>query len=1131
MLDFRVPAGNSYNPGALAFSAPLNCLYARTKGLGWEAAGTVATLDPATGQVRRVVETGPDEFAAGDLAVDTGHNWLYVVNSGDHTASILDATTLDAVTVLNDVDQLSLDAEDGRLYVAGLASLRVLDTVAQSTLRQASLPAEAGAFDLAVDAKAGRIYLVVLDRDGYALIAYDADTLAQLNIMRLPSQPASLVADPGRGRAYVTASDTDQDLLLTLDSEGRLLEQRVLGESSGRTVLALDEAGGRLFLGRDVYPDYRVEVVNVENGRQVAEIGLEYSPNKLLWDGANSHLWVSHTYQNLVTDVDMDTGRVRASYPTAVGVTDLAVDPGRGYLFVADTSNRLHVLDSDTDMELAVLPGGDRIAVDSVHAHFYTGGWYAPLVRVFDADQLRQIGEIPLKGVPVADAHSGGLYVVNQGIHLTDLDTFSITGVISDTLPQSPGYSPNPTAVDAVVDPGTGRIFAIIGNGVPGSNGGSYLYVYEPVTFEKVLEDRERSPSYIDINPTNGWAYVSRSHLAGASTSLLVDGRNYTARIDSLFGGLRLDPELGGVFVTVPGEESGQIYVLDASTLEVLDSAPIPGDYSLWALDPLRHWLYLVQEDGLVQIWTATGGQHPAAAAPQPADLAAAGPYRLVLPPGEVPQYALDTGWRLYRSDDGGGSWGRAGGGLPAAMTNDLAVSPSFEQDHALWAGLGTSTQGYGVWKSTDAGDSWRLASHGLTDLAVTNLAISPAFDADHTLFASAHIGGLYRSTDGGETWLGLTHLYRPPDTYPGGPTQVLFSPTFGQDHTLFIEHYGFRRSEDGGDTWHALGDAGGGYFQRRLILAPDYASSHVVYCLSVALGQGSESYVLGSLDGGDTWSEVGPGPIPEEYAEPRVLVAPGGFVYLVGKPWDLSKPAWLYRSSSIVPVNGRPVPLQWEEYAGGPLEAATPLDLTSDGQAFVALDASGRLLRWSVKNLTWKPVASPTPMPLPTPTPTAGPCALEPDRFRAVWEPVRVALGCPVEQAQETALAEQSFEKGHMIWDSTTRQIYVLFEFGTWKVFEDTWQEGVDPAWDPSLPAPPKQPQRGFGKVWREQLEGPPSTIGWALEDERAVNGWRQQFGHGLLFWTDQTLDGAPSAGTAFLLFGDGTWEVTPAP
>jgi hypothetical protein len=139
--------------------------------------------------------------------------------------------------------------------------------------------------------------------------------------------------------------------------------------------------------------------------------------------------------------------------------------------------------------------------------------------------------------------------------------------------------------------------------------------------------------------------------------------------------------------------------------------------------------------------------------------------------------------------------------------------------------------------------------------------------------------------------------------------------------------------------------------------------------------------------------------------------------------------------------------------------------------------------------------------------------------------------LGCPEQPATTTNLAEQTFEQGRMIWDSITGQIYVLMNTNQWQAFDDTFEEGTDPAYDPALPPPPRQPQRGFGKVWREQLGGTKAAIGWALEYERPVNGLKQGFQRGALFWTDATAPGATAPGTAYLLYDDGTWKAIAVP
>ena len=542
---------------------------------------------------------------------------------------------------------------------------------------------------------------------------------------------------------------------------GELLDERVLGDWTHTMRLALDPEGDRLFLGREVHRDHGIAILDLQSSSVTADIPLDLAPNDLAWDADAGHLLVSHTYEHKVGIVDIEAGESTALFPTALDLIDLDVDPGRGYVYITDSAGQLHILDSETDEELIALPGEGRIAVDAPHARLYTGGEGAGQVSVFDSDSLRLIGEIDTKARPVADAHFGQLYLVQNGIYLTSLETMTVTAAISDTLPQSPGYSPNTSAVDAVVDPGSGRIFAIINNGVPGSNGGTYLYVYEPVTYQRVLTDTERSPAYVDVDPTTGKAYISRIHMAGRSTSLLEDGREYTNRLDAVFGALRVDPNSGYVYLSVDGYETGDLLVLDAENLHVLGSVPIPADFSLRALDPQRHLLYLASKDGRVQIWSATGSKGTLAARTVSARPPSQEIMRLFLGPGDTP---LLTG-SLYRSDDEGNSWQRIDHGLPRRGVQKVVVSPGFSEDGTLFAATMATDEGMGIWKSVDGGSSWQISSRGLTDLAVIDLAISPSFATDQTLFATTRRAGLFRSTDGGR-YLGAAHG---PVPAPGG--------------------------------------------------------------------------------------------------------------------------------------------------------------------------------------------------------------------------------------------------------------------------------------------------------------------------------------------------------------------------
>ncbi|MFN8513872.1 MAG: hypothetical protein U0841_15075 [Chloroflexia bacterium] len=95
----------------------------------------------------------------------------------------------------------------------------------------------------------------------------------------------------------------------------------------------------------------------------------------------------------------------------------------------------------------------------------------------------------------------------------------------------------------------------------------------------------------------------------------------------------------------------------------------------------------------------------------------------------------------------------------------------------------------------------------------------------------------------------------------------------------------------------------------------------------------------------------------------------------------------------------------------------------------------------------------------------------------------VRDRLGAPRGPEQAVPGALQPFEHGLMIWRGDARRIFVLVgtdlagelatsstAYHTEVTWPDTWVEGEDPGGGPA-PVPGRYlPQRGFGKLWREQ-------------------------------------------------------------
>lgn len=165
------------------------------------------------------------------------------------------------------------------------------------------------------------------------------------------------------------------------------------------------------------------------------------------------------------------------------------------------------------------------------------------------------------------------------------------------------------------------------------------------------------------------------------------------------------------------------------------------------------------------------------------------------------------------------------------------------------------------------------------------------------------------------------------------------------------------------------------------------------------------------------------------------------------------------------------------------------------------------------------EPPVSILPSPTPAPPLPDDPCEEELTGQDAQIAEQYPAMGCPTAAPELVTMAREPFQHGEMIWRSDNGMIYVLHNDGTWRSFEDTFEEG-QPESDPALVAPEGsfQPIRGFGKVWREQLGGPQAAIGWAVLPESGTSGNVQQWEHGFLMGF--------GLADRFVVFDDGRWQ-----
>ncbi len=184
------------------------------------------------------------------------------------------------------------------------------------------------------------------------------------------------------------------------------------------------------------------------------------------------------------------------------------------------------------------------------------------------------------------------------------------------------------------------------------------------------------------------------------------------------------------------------------------------------------------------------------------------------------PRNDVSYGDGIYKSTDGGDHWTNMG----LRDTKYIArifVDPR-RHDHVVVAALGDvfgDSTARGIYVTDDGGKTWRQTLYGGPESGASDLAADAQnpnvlytgiwkFQRRPWTFVSGGAeDGLYRSTDGGETWTKLEGHGLPPG--PMGRIGVAVAPSDGNRVYALIESSAgvLWRSDDGGNDWTMVSD------------------------------------------------------------------------------------------------------------------------------------------------------------------------------------------------------------------------------------------------------------------------------------------------------------------------------------
>ncbi|HXZ12190.1 MAG TPA: glycoside hydrolase [Candidatus Sulfotelmatobacter sp.] len=213
----------------------------------------------------------------------------------------------------------------------------------------------------------------------------------------------------------------------------------------------------------------------------------------------------------------------------------------------------------------------------------------------------------------------------------------------------------------------------------------------------------------------------------------------------------------------------------------------------------------------------------------------------------------------VFRSLDGGETWRKILYKDENTGATDLAFDPKNAQ--TLYAVLWSSRrppwptsgplEGHtgGLFKSTDGGDTWKALTKGLPtnaeELGRIGIGISPS--DPNRMFAlvdaKAEVGGLYRSDDAGESWQRVNHEER---IWGRGSDFAWVRVAPDNRDTVYICNTSMYRSTDAGENFTAIKGAPGGDDYHTIWINPENPQ-----ILLLAADQGATI----SVNGGETWS------------------------------------------------------------------------------------------------------------------------------------------------------------------------------------------------------------------------------------------------------------------------------------
>ncbi len=708
-----------------------------------------------------------DSYSPMVVAADSGLKQVYVYSSfndrdGEDTLSVLRAGSLEAVgTVrlggthrsLSLASDLAVDASTHRVYAqnADRHALVVVDGASLNILAVVQ-----GTRRMALAAESGRIY--VLNDQGRikCLSTTDYHELASVDWSD-DFEPNLMIYDSANDSLYLGQWTLDDKGGLVVLDGATLAKKAEIALSAAPLDLEVDPAANEVYVATNA----GVVIVDAATNRPVQGLNLSIASfhpvRSLALDRGQRRLYLSFNAGIVLAsggglvEIDLATRTVLRRTLTRHFWQDIRFESSDGVLYAVPAMNdALVVSDRQGEvrkravlglrvLDVAVDPASGRVwAIDSGGTlHELDGG---------NLQELRRLDD--LAGAPDGVLEASDLAVTDGSVYVADPDQGDTLLVDSTTMEVRQRL---PAAGPLTLDPNGQRLFIAdagqegikifgLGTGKPVGR----------ISISQSTPDGEFTS--LQFEPVTKRLYARLR--SGVSSSLYrTSWRAYDEKGKTLvtsfapeyrdIEGLAVVPQAKRVYIAYSGSSDWDKGLVAYDNAGV-EQQRLRGVHGPLLASPDGRYLFVLRENG---VWVLDREKlEPVALLPleEPYEQMAldAGGDSLYLRDGA--RVAVEPVSKLLRDGIRPITQLPESMGLPATTYR----SPLFESDSTVFAVL----PGEGVYRSLDGGRSWILSSRGLGDVMVIKLQFSSGYAADQTIFATTR-NATYVSRDRGQTW------------------------------------------------------------------------------------------------------------------------------------------------------------------------------------------------------------------------------------------------------------------------------------------------------------------------------------------------------------------------------------------